>query len=50
VRVEAQGGALVETRRFAETEPLVNAASALHAGPDGLHVVEPRMISVLRLG
>ena len=50
VRVEAQGGALVETQRFAETEPLVNAASALHAGPDGLFVVEPRMISVLRLG
>ncbi len=50
VRVEAQSGALVETRRFADTEPLVNAAMELHAAPDGLFVVEARMISMLRLG
>lgn len=50
VRVEAQGTALSETRRFVDTEPFVTAASELCAGPDGLFVVEPRTISMLRLG
>jgi len=44
VRVEEKGGDLIETRRFADTEPFVTAASALHAGDDGLFVVEPQAI------
>ena len=39
VRVEAQGAALVETRRFPDTEPFVDAGSILLPGAGGLYVV-----------
>jgi hypothetical protein len=48
VRVEERAGDLVETRRFADTEPFVTAASGLHSGPDGLFVVEPQAVWRLR--
>jgi hypothetical protein len=48
VKVEERAGDLVEARRFADTEPFVTAASALHAGPDGLFVVEPQALWRLR--
>ncbi len=50
VRVGAAGATLAETRRFEGTEPFVSAASRLLAGPDGLFVVEPNGISMLRVG
>jgi len=39
VRVERDGDALVETRRFTDTEPFVDASCRLHAGRSGLYVV-----------
>ena len=46
--MEERSGDLVETRRFADTEPFVSAAVQLHTGPDGLFVVEPQAIWRLR--
>jgi hypothetical protein len=48
VRVEERSGDLVETRRFADTEPFVTGAVQLLAGKDGLFVVEPQAIWRLR--
>ncbi|MEZ4314613.1 MAG: hypothetical protein R3F14_41895 [Polyangiaceae bacterium] len=48
VRVEESGGRLVESRRFADTEPFVTSATGLLAGADGLYLVEHRCIRRLR--
>lgn len=48
VKVEERGGELHEARRFADTEPFVTTASGLHAGPDGLFVIEPHAVWRLR--
>jgi tRNA A-37 threonylcarbamoyl transferase component Bud32 len=47
VRVEVQGGVLVETKRFPDTEPFVDQNSRLLAGPKGLYVIEPGAIKLL---
>ena len=49
VRVEAKLGALVETRRFPDTEPFVTRASTLFAGPKALYIVEATTIHTLRI-
>jgi tRNA A-37 threonylcarbamoyl transferase component Bud32 len=49
VRVEPRAGALVETRRFPDTEPFVDAETRLFAGPDGLYAVGRQEIHALRL-
>jgi hypothetical protein len=49
VRVEPRGGSLVETRRFPDTEPFVDASTRLFAGPEGLFAVGEREIHRLRL-
>ncbi|MFT3771870.1 MAG: hypothetical protein QM820_41205 [Minicystis sp.] len=48
-RVEPRAGALVETRRFPDTEPFVDSETRLFAGPDGLHAVGRREIHTLRI-
>ncbi|MFO0589193.1 MAG: hypothetical protein U0441_16775 [Polyangiaceae bacterium] len=50
VRVDALRGALVEERRFTETEPFVSAASTLLANRDGLYVADAQAIARLQLG
>lgn len=49
VRVEPRGGALVETRRFPDTEPFVDPASRLFASPSGLWAASDREIHELRI-
>jgi hypothetical protein len=49
VRVEPRGGALVETRYFADTEPFVDASTRLFAARDGLYAVSEREIRILRI-
>ena len=49
VRVEVDGASLVKTREFPDTEPFVDAASRLFAGPDGLYVVDAHEIRRLTL-
>lgn len=48
VKVEGGASDLTVTKRFADTEPFVTAATALHAGPDGLYAVSPHAIWRLR--
>jgi len=50
VRVEVQGGALVQTKVFPDTEPFVDSGSALLSARQGLCVVGPRNIIALTLG
>ncbi len=50
VRIEPDGsGGLAVTKSFPDTEPFVDAGSALHIGSRGLYVVSKREISVLRI-
>src|SRR5262249_45112734 len=49
VRVEPENGALIETRRFPDTEPFVDSRSRLFAGRDGVYVVNQREIVLLQL-
>lgn len=49
-RVELQGGALVETKRFADTEPFVHQGSRTLAARAGLWIVDLREITSLSLG
>jgi tRNA A-37 threonylcarbamoyl transferase component Bud32 len=49
VRVEVEQGALVEKRRFPDTEPFLDQNSRLLAGPTGLYVIEPREIKLLKI-
>ena len=49
VRVEPRGSALVETRRFPDTEPFVDPAPPLFAGSDGLLAVGNGEIHLLRI-
>jgi hypothetical protein len=49
VRVEAKDGAILETRRFPDTEPFVDAGSRLLPGRDGLYVVDRQEVRRLRL-
>ena len=49
VRVEIDGGSLVKTREFPDTEPFVSADSRLLAGADGLYVVDAHEIRKLTL-
>jgi hypothetical protein len=49
VRVEPAGGAIVQTRSFPDTEPFVDAACGLFAGPQGLYVVGRQEIRVLTI-
>ena len=49
VRIELSQGALVETRRFPDTEPFLDQNSRLLAGPTGLYVIEPREIKLLKI-
>lgn len=48
-RVEIAGGAFVETRRFPDTEPFVDAETRLFAGAPGLYAVGPHDVHVLRI-
>jgi hypothetical protein len=50
VRVEARQGRIVLAKMFPETEPFVDAASRLLAGPDGLYVVRGQSIYLLAMG
>jgi hypothetical protein len=50
VRVEVQGGHVVKTRAFPDTEPFVDAGCRLLAGSDGLYVVDRQEVRRLRLG
>jgi len=49
VRVEVENGALVEKRRFPDTEPFLDQSSRLLAGPSGLYVIEAREIKLLKI-
>lgn len=49
VRVEPDGGRLVKTREFPDTEPFVDAGCRLLAGPDGLYVVDRQEVRRLEL-
>jgi len=49
LRVERDGSSLVETRRFTDTEPFVDASCRLHAGARGLYVVARDRILRLEL-
>jgi H/ACA ribonucleoprotein complex subunit 3 len=49
-RVEPQGGRLVVTRVFPDTEPFVDAGCRLLAGADGLLVVDRQEVRRLRIG
>ena len=50
VRLEADAGKIVETKSFPDTEPFVNAGCHLFVGPQGLYVVTPREIRLLKIG
>lgn len=50
LRIQIQAGQLVCTRRFTETEPLVDASCRLLAGPQGLWVIRDRRIDWLPWG
>jgi hypothetical protein len=50
VRVEVEGGRIVKTREFPDTEPFVDAGCRLLAGKDGLYVVDRQEVRLLRLG
>ncbi len=50
VRVEPRDGALVETRRFPDTEPFVTATTRLFAAEHGLYAVGEREIRILHIG
>lgn len=49
VRVEASGRAIVETKRFPDTEPFIDAGSRLLIVKDGLAVVDRQEITILTL-
>jgi H/ACA ribonucleoprotein complex subunit 3 len=49
VRVEMDGQRLMITQAFPDTEPFVNTASRLLAGPDGLYVVGAQEIVRLKI-
>jgi hypothetical protein len=49
LRVEAEGGRLVKTREFPDTEPFVDAGCTLLPARDGLYVVDRQEIRLLRL-
>lgn len=46
---QGSAGRLVETRRFPDTEPFVDAGSSLHVGRRGLYVVSKHEIHVLKI-
>jgi hypothetical protein len=48
-RVEVRDGTIRKTRDFPDTEPFVDAGCQLFAGKEGMYVVRPRRISVLRM-
>ena len=50
VRVEVSSGAPSEVKRFADTEPFVQAGSRLFVGREGIWAVEPSGISILAMG
>ena len=50
VRVEVSSGAPSEVKRFADTEPFVQAGSRLFVGREGIWAVEPSEISILAMG
>jgi hypothetical protein len=47
VQVKSDGGQIVETKRFPDTEPFVDSDSKLLVGADGLYVVTPKDITRL---
>jgi len=49
-RVELDQGALVETRRFADTEPFLHPASRILASRAGLWIADLRELTALALG
>lgn len=49
VRIEARGGALVETRAFPDTEPFVDPETRLFAGREGLFAVGHHEVFTLRI-
>lgn len=52
LEVDASGlvGRIKVTREFPDTEPFVNAGCHLFVGPQGLYVVSPREIKLLKIG
>lgn len=50
VRLEAENGKIVVKKEFPDTEPFVNAAVHLFVGPQGLYVVTPQEIRLLKIG
>ncbi len=49
VRVEPDGGNLVVTKQFPDTEPFVDSGVSLHAAGDGLAAVSRRHIRLLQI-
>ncbi|MFH1098782.1 MAG: hypothetical protein V1723_02600 [Candidatus Uhrbacteria bacterium] len=49
VRVEPQNGTILETKRFPDTEPFVDAASRLFVTKDGVAAVGRQEITVLKM-
>jgi hypothetical protein len=49
VRIEAQQGCLVLSQTFPDTEPYVDAANRLLAGPNGVYVIRGRSIHLLTI-
>jgi len=50
VRVEVDGGRIVKTREFPDTETFVDAGCRLLPGRDGLYVVDRQEVRLLRIG
>ncbi|OLP20218.1 hypothetical protein BST81_01595 [Leptolyngbya sp. 'hensonii'] len=49
VRLQPEQGQIVKTREFPDTEPFVDTASQLFAGQQGLYVVRPQEIFLLKI-
>ncbi|MFZ9739759.1 MAG: hypothetical protein ACO3EZ_17325, partial [Prochlorotrichaceae cyanobacterium] len=49
IKVEIQQNQLVQTQLFADTEPFVDSSCQLLPHPDGLWVIHPQSIQLLKL-
>lgn len=49
VRLEISAGQISPTREFPDTEPFVDSDSRLFVGPDGIYVVGPKEIQLLKI-
>mgnify|MGYP001595062260 CR=1 FL=1 len=50
VRVEIDGGQIVKTKEFPDTEPFVDATTQLFIGKEGLYAVRGKEVMLLKIG